>query len=151
MAGNFYLPRLCRSWFRLRRRRRPSMRRWPEFRQPLFVVAVGLYGSYQVGRHVWPGVLPPLITGQLADLTAMPVFLSLALVAQRRLGSYPLTWVFPSSWLVAAWAYVALVFEVLLPHLSTQAVGDWRDVAAYGLGTWAFRRWLNRPLSNDCQ
>jgi hypothetical protein len=122
------------------------MRGWPELRQPLFLGATGLYGVYQVGRHVCLGALPALVTGQLADLTAMPVLLSLALGAQRRLGQYGGTWVLPDPWLLAAWAYVTLVFEVLLPHLATHAVGDWRDVVAYALGTWAFRRWLNHPI-----
>jgi hypothetical protein len=122
------------------------MRRWPEFRQPLFVGAIGLYGAYRLSRYAFHLPFPALVTAHLADLLAMPVFLTLALATQRCLGRYPPTWTFPDPWLLAAWAYVALVFEVLLPHFSAHAVGDWRDVIAYALGTLAFRYWLNQPV-----
>ncbi len=65
-------------------------RAWPEFRHPLFVVSVLLYAAYQLNRYVlhWP--MPTLLTSYLGDLAAMPVMLSLALAAQRRLGRGPL-------------------------------------------------------------
>jgi hypothetical protein len=49
------------------------------------------------------------------------------------------------TWLLLAWAYVSVWFEVLLPHFSNQAVADPLDVVAYAVGTLAFRHWLNRP------
>ncbi|WP_052732229.1 hypothetical protein [Hymenobacter terrenus] len=121
------------------------MRRWPEFRQPLFVGAVLLYGAYQLSRWVLHVPLPLVLTSYLADLAALPVLLSLALTAQRRLGNHSPSFVFPDSWLLAAWLFVSVWFEVLLPHFSAQAVADPLDVVAYALGTLAFRRWLNRP------
>jgi hypothetical protein len=48
-------------------------------------------------------------------------------------------------WLLAAWAYVSVFFEAVLPYFSTTAVADPFDVVAYAMGTLAFRYWLNRP------
>jgi hypothetical protein len=47
--------------------------------------------------------------------------------------------------LLAAWLYVSVLFEGLLPLLSDRYAADWLDVLAYGAGTLAFRQWLNRP------
>lgn len=119
---------------------------WPELRQPLFVGAVLLYGAYKLIRHVlhWP--LPPLVTGYLADLMALPIMLTVALAAQRRLGNPAATWVLPDTWIVATWAYLTFVFEAVVPYYSSNAVADPLDGLAYAAGAWAFRRWLNRPL-----
>ncbi len=120
-------------------------RPWPEFRHPLFVVAVLLYVAYQLNRYVlhWP--MPALLTSYLGDLAAMPVMLSLALAAQRRLVAKSRAFVLPDLWLLAAWAYVSVFFEAVLPYFSATAVGDPFDVVAYAVGTLAFRQWLNRP------
>ncbi|WP_460607894.1 hypothetical protein [Hymenobacter terrigena] len=75
----------------------------------------------------------------------MPIILTLCLAAQRRLVTHSPAFVVPDSWLLLAWLYVSVWFEALLPHFSAKAVADPLDVAAYALGTWAFRRWLNQP------
>ena len=121
------------------------MRTWPEFRQPLFAGAVFLHGLLQLNRRVLHAPLPAPLTSYLGDLLALPVLLTLALAAQRRLGSHPATFVFPDAWLLTAWLGVSVWFEALLPHFSPHAVADPFDVLAYALGTLAFRRWLNRP------
>lgn len=117
---------------------------WSEFRRPLFVGGVLLFGGQQFLRHVLSLPIPALLQAYLGDVVSMPLILTLALVAQRRLVAHSRTFVFPNSWLVLAWAYVAIWFEVLLPHFSDKAVSDPLDVAAYAVGTLAFRRWLNR-------
>lgn len=121
------------------------MRQWPEFRQPLFVAAAALYGAHQLNRHVLQWPLPELLTSYLADIAGMPVILSVALAAQRRLVMRSRAFVLPDSWLLAAWAYASVWFEGLWPYVSATAVADPWDVVAYGLGTLAFRYWLNRP------
>jgi hypothetical protein len=118
---------------------------WSEFRRPLFVGAVLLFGAQQFGRHVLGVPLPALLQAYLGDVISMPIILTLALVAQRHLVAKLRTFVFPDSWLLLAWAYVSVWFEVLLPHFSNQAVADPLDVVAYAVGTLAFRHWLNRP------
>lgn len=121
------------------------MRPWPEFRRPLFAGAVGLHGLLQLNRHVLHTALPTPFNSYLGDLLALPVLLTLALAAQRRLGPHSATFVFPDAWLLAAWLGVSVWFEGLLPLFSSHAVADPLDVLAYALGTLAFRHWLNRP------
>ncbi|MBF9236925.1 hypothetical protein I2I05_05910 [Hymenobacter sp. BT683] len=120
------------------------MKRWPEFRHPLFVGATLVYLAFQLNRRAlhWP--LPELLTSYLGDVVAMPVVLSLALAAHRRLVARSLAFVLPDSWLVGAWAYVSLFFEAFLPCVSTAAVADSWDAVAYAAGTLTFRYWLNR-------
>jgi hypothetical protein len=118
---------------------------WPELRRPLFVGAVLLYAALRLNRYWLHCPLPTPLTAYLADLVAMPVLLSLALALQRRLEGRPSTFVLPDTWQLAAWLGVSIWFEGLLPLFSTKAVADPLDVAAYALGTLAFRHWLNRP------
>jgi hypothetical protein len=111
----------------------------------LFVGAVLVYVAFQLNRYVghWP--VPAPLSSYLGDVASMPVILSIALAAQRRLVMHSRAFVFPRSWLLAAWAYVSVWFELGLPHISAQAVADPLDVVAYAVGTLAFGRWLNRP------
>lgn len=118
---------------------------WFEFRRPLFVGAVLLFGGQQLGRYVLGVPIPTLFQAYLGDVVSMPIILTLALVAQRRLVAHSGTFVFPDSWLLLAWAYVVVWFELLLPHFSSRSVADPLDVVAYAVGTLAFRHWLNRP------
>ena len=117
---------------------------WPEFRRPLFRGGVLLFGGQQLLRHILVVPIPALLQAYLGDVVSMPLILTLALVAQRRLVARSRTFVFPDSWLLLAWAYVSVWFEALLPYFSNKAVADPLDVVAYAVGTLAFRRWLNR-------
>ena len=121
------------------------MRRWPEFRRPLFVGAVLVYAAFQLNRYVvhWP--VPGPLSSYLGDVASMPVILSVALAAQRRMVMHSRAFVLPRTWLLAAWAYVSVWFELMLPYFSARAVADPLDVVAYGVGTLAFGYWLNRP------
>jgi hypothetical protein len=123
------------------------MKLWPEFRHPLFVGAGLLYGAYQLNRYFLQWPLPLLLTSYLADAASMPIILSLALAAQRRLVARSLVFVLPDAWLLAAWLYVSVWFEGILPYFSDTAVADPFDVLAYAMGAVAFRRWLNKPVS----
>lgn len=120
------------------------MRGWPEFRRPLFVGAVLLFGGQQFLRHVLGMPVPALLQAYLGDAVSMPIILTLALVAQRRWVANSHTFIFRDSWLLLAWGYVSVWFEGLLPYFSAHAVADPLDVVAYAVGTLAFRRWLNR-------
>lgn len=123
------------------------MRPWPEFRPPLFAGAVVLDCLLQLNRRVAHVALPAPLTSYLGDLLALPILLTVALAAQRRLGPHPPTFVFPDTWLLAAWLGISVWFEGILPLFAPHAVADPLDVLAYALGTLAFRRWLNRPAT----
>lgn len=120
------------------------MRAWPALRQPLLIGSILLYGLLYLNRHVLHYPLPVLLSSYAADLLAMPILLSVALVLQRYLFPQFRTLVLPDSWLLGAWLSVSIWFEGILPYLSAVAVADIFDVAAYGVGTLAFRRWFNR-------
>lgn len=106
-----------------------------------------LYGLYKAARFFYWFAFPAWVTAYLADLVCLPIILTLTLVVQRRL-TRNLAFTFPDSWLVGAWLYVAVVFELLMPHWSARYVPDPLDVVAYAVGTLAFRRWLNRPAAH---
>ena len=110
---------------------------------PLFLGSALLAGSYQLSKRWlhWP--LPAGLTSYLSDVLFLPLALSLALAAHQLLYGRRAT--LPGSWVLAAWASVALWFEGLLPLWSAQAVADLWDVAAYGVGALIFQRWLNKP------
>ena len=120
------------------------MKRWPEFRHPVFVGAGLLYAAHQLNRFLLHWRVPELLSSYLADAVALPVMLSLALAAHRRLVVRSRAFVLPDAWLLATWAYVSVFFEGLLPYCSATAVADPLDVVAYAAGTVVFRRWLNR-------
>lgn len=104
-----------------------------------------LYAALYLNRHVWHYPLPAWLSSHGADLLAMPILLSFTLAVQRRLLPHFRRLVLPDSWLLGAWLAVSVWFEGILPYFSAVAVADTLDVVAYGAGTLAFRRWLNRP------
>ncbi|UOR06353.1 hypothetical protein MUN82_04475 [Hymenobacter aerilatus] len=112
-------------------------------RRLLLMGGVLLYAVLYLNRHIWHYPLPSWLSSHGADLLAMPILLSLTLAVQRRLFPQFRKLVLPDSWLLGAWLAVSVWFEGVLPYFSAVAVGDPLDVAAYGVGTLAFRRWFN--------
>ncbi|MES2108254.1 MAG: hypothetical protein V4577_05890 [Bacteroidota bacterium] len=90
--------------------------------------------------------LPPYINGYATDAFAIPVIANLMLCFQRvaiiKSNYYTL-----SVWHVAfITAYVALVFEILLPAYSKTYTGDWIDVMLYAIGGIFFYKVMNKPV-----
>ena len=112
-------------------------------RHPLFLASVVVYAAYQLNRRVLHWALPPWLTSYLSDVLCLPVLLSLALAAHQL--AYGRRATLPATWVGAAWAGVALWFEVVWPHWSTQAVADPWDALAYAVGALGFQCWLNKP------
>lgn len=99
-----------------------------------------VYVSRRVGHPV------PFVNGYLTDLLAVPVIAQLGLWFQRgfivKSGYYVL-----SIWhVVFIFAYVSIVFELVLPHLSKKYTADYVDVALYATGGVFFYRVMNKPL-----
>ncbi|UOQ51973.1 magnesium citrate secondary transporter [Hymenobacter cellulosivorans] len=116
-----------------------------EFCRPAFWLPLLVYLLYQVNARFGHFPLPLLLRAYLSDLLAMPVILTLALVVQRRWVHRRTSFILPDSWLLGAWLYISVWFELLLPLLSARHTGDFFDAVAYGLGTLFYRRFLNRP------
>ena len=112
-------------------------------RHPLLLGSALLAGSYQLSKRWlhWP--LPAGLTSYLSDVLFLPLLLGLALAAHQLVYGRRAT--LPGTWVLAAWAGVALWFEGLLPLWSPHAVADPWDVLAYGVGALGFQRWLNKP------
>ncbi|HEX8329226.1 MAG TPA: magnesium citrate secondary transporter [Hymenobacter sp.] len=119
------------------------MRALSVLRHPLFLGSALLYGSYQLNKRWlhWP--LPPWLTSYLSDVLFLPLALSFALAVHQVLYGRHAT--LPGTWVLAAWAGVALWFEALLPRWSATASADPADVLAYAAGALIFQRWLNKP------
>ena len=88
----------------------------------------------------------PIVNGYINDAAAIPVIANLALWFQR-------VFIIKNDYYVLApWhvifivAYVALVFEGLLPVLSKIYTADWVDVVLYVLGGLFFYRIMNKPI-----
>jgi hypothetical protein len=125
--------------------------RWPrELRHPLFLIGTALYMvavAYKYGGSVlghWPP-LPPLLRAYLADVLTLPLELTLALCAMRRLYFRQPAFVLPTSWIFSTWVVMAVWFEGVLPRYDARATADPLDVVAYALGGLVFWRWMNLP------
>ncbi|MBU6120571.1 hypothetical protein [Hymenobacter siberiensis] len=113
-------------------------------RHPLFLGSALLYGGYQLNKHWLHLALPAGLASYLNDVLFLPLMLSLALAAHQTVYGRGAT--LPGTWVLAAWAGVALWFEGLLPLWSAQAVADPADVLAYAAGALIFQLWMNKRV-----
>ena len=108
------------------------MKRFGYLRDPLCIIACGLYALNRwylrghVGGH--------FLAGYFNDVLLVPAALPLVLWVQRNLGVRPNDQ--PPRWREIALHLVvwSITAEAIMPHLTTRATGDWRDVAAYAAG-----------------
>lgn len=101
-------------------------------RDPLCIAACVLYAANRAWLRSHVG--GAFLQGYFNDLLLIPAALPLVLWCQRRLGvragdGRP-RWAEIALHLVV-WSVAA---EWLMPHLTTHATGDWRDVVAYAAG-----------------
>lgn len=81
--------------------------------------------------------LPELINSYLSDLLCLPMMLTASLLIIRKVKRLP--WFrFDIRHVLAAWAYLSLVFEYWLPGRSAIYTADPLDVLAYGIGGLAY-------------
>jgi hypothetical protein len=90
----------------------------------------------------------PVINGYIDDMAAIPVMANLALWFQRVFIIKNDYYVLAPWHVIFITAYVALVFEGLLPVLSKIYTADWIDVVLYVLGGLFFYRIMNKPIIN---
>ena len=88
----------------------------------------------------------PVVNGYIDDLFAIPVIANLGLWFQRILIIKNNYYVLSPWHIVFIVAYVAVVFEWLLPHFSKAYTGDWTDVLLYALGGLFFYWVMNKPV-----
>jgi hypothetical protein len=108
------------------------MKRFGYLRDPLCLIACALY---VLNRVWWRGHFGgEFLVGYFNDLLLIPAALPFVLWLQRRLGvrtsdGHP-RWR-EIGFHLAVWGVTA---EVVVPHLSARATGDWHDVVAYSVG-----------------
>jgi hypothetical protein len=108
------------------------VKRFGYFRDPLCVAACALYvlNRWWLRDHVGGAFL----NGYFNDLLLIPAALPLVLWLQRRLGvradNQPPRWI-EIGLHVVVWSVAS---EVIMPHITAHATGDWRDVIAYAAG-----------------
>jgi hypothetical protein len=119
--------------------RRPAVNRFAYMRDPLCLVACGLY---LLNRLWWRGHFGgAFFSGHFNDLLLIPAALPFALWVQRVLRLRPDD--SKPAWReialhVTAWSFAA---EAVMPYFTTRATGDWLDVLAYAAGAVIAGRW----------
>lgn len=114
------------------------------FRHPIFIIASLLFWLNQYLEKSL-GIFVPIYHAYGDDLMAMPVVFGICLQLMRWI--YPLKseLIFSKKQLLIGLTYFSVVFELLLPRLSTTYTADPVDVICYMLGTWAFFKFMNKP------
>lgn len=115
------------------------------FYTKLFVIAAVTYVANK-GLYYSYGYIP-FLHDYLNDLLAMPVILSLALFLMRLIYRN-VHYILSKTQVVFAVIYLALVFELILPFLSTNYVGDIIDVICYMAGGFLFYKFGNKPIND---
>lgn len=103
-----------------------------------------VYVSRRLGHPI------PFVNGYLTDLLAIPVIAQLGLWFQRRFIIKSDGYVLSVWHVVFIFAYVSVVFELILPHFSRKYTADCIDVVLYAIGGVFFYWVMNRPLSSHC-
>ena len=105
-----------------------------------------LYALLYSNKHWGHRALPAVLTSYLADVLALPLLLTVALLLLRHGYFRRAAFVLPGAWVVGAWLVLSVWFEGLLPRWQPAvATADPFDVLAYAVGGWVFWRWLNVP------
>jgi len=124
--------------------RRAAVKRFAYMRDPLCLIACGLY---VLNRFWWRGQLGgPFLVWHFNDLLLIPAALPLALWVQRifRLRGNDAMPAWGEITLhVAVWSFAA---EFVMPYLTSRATGDWRDVVAYATGAAVAGRWWHSDV-----
>ncbi|TXK33742.1 hypothetical protein FVR03_18975 [Pontibacter qinzhouensis] len=112
-------------------------------RHPFFLLCFFLFLLNQVlelaGFYIWP------LHTHLDDLLCLPLVLTLVLSVERRYFNSP-EFVLPLSYVLSAFVFITVVFELLLPLFYTRFTADAFDVLAYAAGGITFHLLLNKPL-----
>ncbi len=88
----------------------------------------------------------PYLNGYVTDVFAIPVIANLGLWFQR-VAIYKSNYYVLSAWhVVFIVVYLSVVFEGILPWLSTKYTADWIDVVLYTIGGGVFYWMMNKPV-----
>ncbi|MEP4375144.1 MAG: magnesium citrate secondary transporter [Algoriphagus sp.] len=114
------------------------------FRHPIFIIAslafwVNLYLEKSLDIFI------PYYHSYGDDLMAMPVVFGICLQLMRWIHPLKTELTFSKKQLLIGLTYFSIVFEVVLPWLSTTYRADPLDVIFYTIGTGVFYTFMNKP------
>ena len=112
----------------------------------VYAVMAVVFVSYRVLEYA--GRSPASLSSWLDDVLVVPLALGLALGLHRWRERRP-GWTLPPGQVLIAVIFFTVVFEVLLPLVSSRTVADPMDAAAYAAGGVLFHLELNRPAAAD--
>lgn len=92
--------------------------------------------------------LPKIIRNYYADLVALPIMLSIVLTVLRHFKNDK-TLVLDKYKVLVAFIYLSVVFEFILPNLSSKYTSDYYDVIAYAIGAIIFYSYQKLYLSHE--
>ena len=107
----------------------------------LLPLLIALFVLVRLGEA--SGSAPAWVRGYADDLLCLPLVLSVALAARRKVGK-PGSSLLPLSHGIVAVILFGLIFEVVLPRFKTAAVADPWDIVMYLAGFLVFQFGLNR-------
>lgn len=89
------------------------------------------------------GIFLPFVHAYLDDLLAMPVILGITLQVYRWIHPQRNHFRFTKVQIIVGFAYISILFELLLPIWSSRYVADPVDVLCYALGSIYFYHLIN--------
>lgn len=113
---------------------------------PLFIMGCTAWSVIRISR--WAGYTIPILNDYLTDFFAVPVVGTIVLTLMREFVLMSNSYVFPLSYVFTMVIYISIVFEGLLPMLSSKYTADPFDIIAYSLGAFLFHRFINKPISH---
>lgn len=85
------------------------------------------------------------------DLLAIPVILGITLQIYRKIHPKKDFFSFTSTQILVALVYVSVVFELILPKVSSTYIADILDVAYYILGAFYFYFLINYRIKSEVE
>ena len=111
---------------------------------PWFITGCLTWAVVLTFRHI--GQPLPFINGFINDAFAIPVVANLGLWFMRVFIIKNNYYVLADGYVIFIVAYVALLFEGLLPYISKTYTADWIDVFLYIIGGVFFYFVMNKPI-----
>lgn len=115
------------------------------FKHPILIFAsIAFWANQYLEKSL--GIIVPFYHAYGDDLMAMPVVFGICLQLMRWFHPLKSELTFSKKQLLIGLIYFSVVFELVLPRLSTAYTADPLDVLCYSIGTWVFMRFMNKPV-----
>lgn len=98
----------------------------------MVLMGVLCWALIHITRHYHHPI--PILNDYLTDVLAVPVIAQICLWITRRFIVRDAAYVYPRWYFLFIAAYLSIVFEVIMPHLSPAYTADIGDVGAYFVG-----------------